>query len=59
MSESIPDWIRTIDQLPPPELVVETKIDDEDGCRNVAKLKRGGLSGRLWFTPDGNMYVYY
>jgi hypothetical protein len=36
--------------------VVETKIDDGAGVRNVAKLKR---SGRLWFVPDGSVYVYY
>ena len=36
--------------------VVETKIDDEHGERNIALLKR---DGRLWFFPDGSMYVYY
>lgn len=37
---------------------VWTKIDDEHGERNVAKLTR---KGNLWFTePDGGgMYVYY
>lgn len=35
---------------------METKIDDSNGCRNVQKLKR---KGRLWFFPDGSMYVYY
>jgi hypothetical protein len=36
--------------------VVETKIDDEHGPRNHAYLKR---DVRLWFVPDGSMYVYY
>lgn len=40
----------------PENVVVETKIDDKDGFRNVGPLKR---QGRLWFTPDGTMYVYY
>lgn len=50
------DWIKVSEQLPPEETVVETKIDDGKGCRNVQKLKR---RGRLWFFPDGSMYVYY
>lgn len=40
----------------PEGVALETKIDDEQGVRNEAKLKR---KGRLWFTPDGSMYVYY
>lgn len=39
----------------PAEELVETKIDDENGERNVALLQR---SGRLWFTTSG-MYIYY
>lgn len=36
---------------------VWTKIDDENGVRNEAKLTRHGT---LWFTePTGGMYVYY
>lgn len=50
------EWIKTSCKLPPEETVVETKIDDSKGCRNVQKLKR---RGRLWFSPDGSMYVYY
>jgi len=53
------DWISTKHELPPLWEIVCTKIDDADGCRNVTKLQRGGQSGRLWFTPDGQMYVYY
>lgn len=40
----------------PSDVVVETKIDNEKGCRNVQPLKR---QGRLWFFPDHSMYVYY
>lgn len=43
-------------KLAPDGEVVLTKIDDENGERNVQRLKR---KGRLWFTPDEAMYVYY
>jgi hypothetical protein len=50
------EW-RKIDSAPE-NVVVKTKIDDEDGNgeRNVQLLKR---RGRLWWTADGKMYVYY
>lgn len=50
------DWIKVSEQLPPEGTIIEMKIDDGKGCRNVQKLKR---RGRLWFFPDGSMYVYY
>ncbi|MGW1422678.1 hypothetical protein ACWAT4_21490 [Bradyrhizobium manausense] len=41
----------------PENVEVTTKIDDEHGERNVAKLTR---KGNLWFTdPKDGMYVYY
>lgn len=40
----------------PDGVVFMTKIDDEKGARNQTTLKRGG---NLWWTPDGEMYVYY
>jgi len=40
----------------PQGVVVETKIEDEDGVRNETDLV---LKGNLWFFPDGSMYVYY
>ncbi len=40
----------------PERVVVDTKIDDERGCRNEQSMKR---LGRLWWFPDGSMYVYY
>ena len=33
-------WIKTEDKLPEEGLIVETKVQDEDDCRNVTKLKR-------------------
>lgn len=39
----------------PEGVFVHTKIDDGNGERNRATLKR---SGRLWFTAS-EMYVYY
>lgn len=52
------DWIPTNRQLPPKWQVVDTKIDDAKGCRNEGKLKLHD-GQRLWFVPDGSMYVYY
>ena len=52
----ISKWIRTREQLPDEGEVVETKSDDELGCRNFGRLMR---QGKLWFTEDGKMYVYY
>lgn len=40
----------------PEGVTVLTKIDDERGVRNEQELKR---QGRLWFIPDGGMFVYY
>ena len=58
MSTNINDniWTPCTEELPPRGLEVETKIDDLRGIRNTQTLKR---LGNLWFTPDGNMYVYY
>lgn len=50
------DWTPVKYALPPEGKVVRTVISDEHGTRNWADLKR---SGRLWFFPDGSMYVYY
>lgn len=43
-------------KLAPVDEVVETKIDDENGERNHALLKR---NCGFWVVPDGSMYVYY
>ncbi len=50
------DWKKCADRLPPIDLVIMTKIDDGNGIRDVQELK---FNGRLWFIPDGSMYVYY
>lgn len=42
--------------LPENGVVVETKVDDGNGCRLVQKVKR---KNDLWFLPDDSMYVYY
>lgn len=49
-------WISTEESLPPENMVVETKIDDADGCRNIQPLYR---KGNLYFIPEKEMYVYY
>lgn len=48
------EW-QTIETAPE-NVVLKTKIDDASGPRNFARLKR---RGRLWWTADGAMYVYY
>lgn len=53
--EIMMDVWHTIETAPAKE-EVWTKIDDEDGERNVRKLTR---ERNLWWTPDGSMYVYY
>lgn len=50
------DWIKVSEQLPPDGVVVETKVEDDNGCRNEQNLKR---RGDLWYLPDDKMYVYY
>ena len=53
------DWISVSEKLPPRGEVVETKIDDGTGVRNVQPLKRSTGNGNLWFLADDSMYVYY
>ena len=48
------EW-QTIETAPE-NLVIRTKIHDENGARNDQKLKR---QGTLWWTPNGSIYVYY
>lgn len=48
-------WFTPISTAPE-GVTLMTKIDDANGERNIAPLRR---SGRLWFYPDGSMYVYY
>ena len=56
MSKELQQWER-VDKCPPPKNeVVETKISDHKGDRNIQDLK---LVNTLWFFPDMSMYVYY
>lgn len=49
-------WVRTSFRLPPDEMEVATKIDDENGCRNEQTLV---YYKGLWWLPDMSMHVYY
>lgn len=48
------NWEKITDSIIIPEGDLYTKIDDEDGVRNVCTLTF--KSGRWW---TGNMYIYY
>ena len=50
------EWVSVKERLPEENEVVNTKIDDGKGIRNEKLLKR---KGKLWFLPDGSMYMYY
>jgi hypothetical protein len=50
------NWFRVKSTPPPQNTVVMTKIHDWRGERNLTELK---LVNRLWWFPDGSMYVYY
>jgi len=52
--EASQEWLPAADA--PEGVIVETKIDDATGVRNVQTLRR---SGKLWFDPDSGVYVYY
>lgn len=49
-------WISCARERAPEGVLVETKVDDVKGVRNVQKLTR---RGNLWWIPEGTMYVYY
>lgn len=49
-------WHLIIEVPPPFNAIVQTKIHDDDGERNVCCLR---LIGRLWFHTTGETYVYY
>jgi hypothetical protein len=49
-------WIPCKRALPPDKVVVETKVDDAKGVRNVQTLIR---HRGLWWFEDMSMYVYY
>jgi len=49
-------WVACAKEKAPEGVLVETKVHDARGERNVQNLTR---RGNLWWTPDGAMYVYY
>lgn len=50
------NWISITNHLPEEGKIVNTKIDDKDGCRNEQKLI---LKDNLWWSIDMKTYVYY
>lgn len=50
------DWVSVSARKPPERVVVETKIDDGKGVRNVQKMS---FWRNLWWIDDCKMYVYY
>ncbi len=50
------EWQNLHDHQAPENVELDTKIDNEAGCRNDQTLMR---RGNLWWYPDGSMYVYY
>lgn len=47
-------WIAVVNEKPPIDVEVETKIANPD--RNMQNLVFKGI---LWYTPSRDMYVYY
>lgn len=50
------NWTSIKILLPTEGKIVETKISDQNGDRNIQNLQR---KGNLWWHEDGSMYVYY
>lgn len=46
----------TKNRLPPENKLLDTKIDDANGCRNEQQLIH---HNGLWWYSDMSMYVYY
>lgn len=55
-NESYRAWNQTACSLPPENIVIETKISDCYGERNICDLIR---IGNLFYQEDMKMYVYY
>lgn len=49
-------WKRILDNQPPLNRIIKTKIDDHLGCRNVQYLI---FDGKLWWNIDKTSYIYY
>ena len=52
------EWTKIVDNksLPVDGIIVETKIDDEQGIRNEAFLIR---KNNIWWSKDMSIYIYY
>lgn len=49
-------WKSIKEENPPKGRIIKTRIDDAHGIRNEQELK---WDGKLWWLPNGSMYVYY
>jgi hypothetical protein len=49
-------WYNTQSSIVPENVILNTKINDNNGVRNEQKLIK---IGNLWWTTDKQMYVYY
>lgn len=49
-------WTKVSERKPPENVVIDTKIMDEKGERNLQRLR---LRGGFWCDPNVEMYVYY
>ncbi len=49
-------WKLTKEQTPAEGVLVETKVQDASGTRNIQKLF---YRKNLWWNEDGKTYVYY
>lgn len=50
------NWKLIQSSIVPENVILNTKIDDSQGCRNEQKLIK---IGNLWWTTDKSMYIYY
>lgn len=49
-------WKKVDQELPPEDVIVQTKIDDVDGCRDKRLLC---MHKERWVIPGTGMYIYY
>jgi hypothetical protein len=52
-------WIKVKEMRPIRNVVVETKIDYEDGTPTRVQNLKMHETGNLWWLPDDSMYVYF
>lgn len=49
-------WTPVLLRRPPENILIETKVDDQDGIRNEQDLI---FWKNLWWIEDKSVYVYY